>query len=279
MLSSSVRGHVGTLAQRPGRLRVAGGRSYQRTHVPAHAIAANPASGVLWCDQAGMALIMTLMVLLLLSALGLALVMTTQTETLISTNYRRGQEAVYAADAILDRATQDLVTVAQWNSVLAGTVKSGFVDGPAGPRTLPDGTVLNLNTYTPTLPIGVTGAQLYAYGPLLNLDPTAIFVTNQYVALWVADDACDETPQPCNAASDANGVVLLHAEAWGENGTHKILESLISRTSNTELERGYTGQRGQDEQNRRARKAAVQTPGKALTEMGLSLSTGGLVVK
>ena len=57
---------------------------------------------------------------------------------------------------------------------------------------------------------------------------------------------------------------------------HKVNEITIARTDTTELERGYTGQRGQDEQNRRARKAAVQTPGKALTMQTMTLTTGGI---
>ena len=56
----------------------------------------------------------------------------------------------------------------------------------------------------------------------------------------------------------------------------KIIELTVARTDTTELERGYTGQRGQDEQNRRARKAAVQTPGKTLTMQTLDLNLGGI---
>ena len=51
-------------------------------------------------------------------------------------------------------------------------------------------------------------------------------------------------------------------------------ETTLSRTDNTEIERGYTGQRGQDEQNRRARKAAVQTPGKGLSRSEMTLGGG-----
>jgi hypothetical protein len=46
----------------------------------------------------------------------------------------------------------------------------------------------------------------------------------------------------------------------------------LSRTDSTEIERGYTGQRGQDEQNRRARKAAVQTPGGSLSRNELTIN-------
>jgi len=68
----------------------------------------------------------------------------------------------------------------------------------------------------------------------------------------------------------------MRAEAFGPRGAHKVIELTLARTDTSELERGYTGQRGQDEQNRRARKAAVQTPGKALTMQSMTLTTGGI---
>src|SRR5439155_21725553 len=79
-----------------------------------------------------------------------------------------------------------------------------------------------------------------------------------------------------SAANPGAGVLALRAEAFGPRGAQKVIEATIARTDTTTLERGYTGQRGQDEQNRRARKAAVQTPGKALTMQSLTLSTGGV---
>jgi hypothetical protein len=51
------------------------------------------------------------------------------------------------------------------------------------------------------------------------------------------------------------------------------------KTSGTEIERGQIAQRGQDELNQRARKAAVQTPGKALSNMQMGVRPGGLVVQ
>ena len=77
---------------------------------------------------------------MLLTALGLGLVMTTMTETMITANYRDGGEAMYAADAGVERVMQDLLTVPDWNRILHGAVQSSFVDGaPSGTRTLPDG--------------------------------------------------------------------------------------------------------------------------------------------
>jgi len=69
-------------------------------------------------------------------------------------------------------------------------------------------------------------------------------------------------------------VLALRAQAYGPHGTHRVIEATVARTVSTGLERGYVGQRGQDEQNRRARKSAVQTPGKALTAQQLNMTTG-----
>ena len=68
-----------------------------------------------------------------------------------------------------------------------------------------------------------------------------------------------------NALSDANGTLTLHAEAIGPTGTRKVVEVTVARTSSTEIERGQIAQRGQEELNQRARKAAVGVAGKALT--------------
>src|SRR3989442_13643114 len=59
-------------------------------------------------DEQGVALIIALMAMLLLTALGMALTMTTMTETRITGNYRNGSEALYAADAAGEPVMQDL---------------------------------------------------------------------------------------------------------------------------------------------------------------------------
>ena len=82
--------------------------------------------------EQGIALIIALMSMLLLTALGMALMLTTTTETMITGNYRDGVEAMYAADAGIERTMQDLLTVPDWNNVLSSAdglssdVTSGF---------------------------------------------------------------------------------------------------------------------------------------------------------
>lgn len=238
-------------------------------------------------DERGTALIISLMAIMLLSALGMALVLTSNTETMITANYRNAQEALYAADAGVERSMQDLLLVpsSSWSSVLDGTVASGFVDAP--PSVLPDGRTADLDALTRTLQ-GDTDAlygssnqnrpvwKLYAHAPISDLLPEGAITTRSYIIVWAADDPGETDNDP---AKDVNGIITLRALAFSEGGARKIVETTVAHTSNNEMERGYVGQRGQDEQNRRARKTAVQTPGGSLTEMRMSLSTGGLAIQ
>lgn len=261
----------------------------------------------------GVALIIALMAMMLMMALGLTLVMTTTTETRISANYSQGTEALYAADAAVERVMDDILTVPDWNDILKGTARSAFVDGaPSGTRTLPDGSTLDLDKATNMLDCGLAAAcsdtdlntstderpwglnnprwKLYAYGPVSDMLPTDTINSNDYVVVWIADDPSETDNDPtadgnpgqnCGtdtgcSANPGSGVLAMHAEAYGPGGAKRVIEVTIAKTDTTEIERGYTGQRGQDEQNRRARKAAVQTPGKGLTQKELSLSTGNI---
>lgn len=252
-------------------------------------------------DESGIALIVALLCMLLLTALGMALTMTTMTERRISTNYRDGVETVYAADAGVERVMQDLLTVPDWNKILDGTTTSSFVDGSPGMRTLPDGSKMDLLQATAMVRCGKTTCtnadmdtatderpwaknnprwQLYAYGPVSDLIPTATLNSNVYVVVWIGDDPSendnnplvdgDPPADPSYTTNTGKGVVSMLAYAYGPTGVQRVIEATVARTDTTEIERGYTGQRGQDEQNRRARKAAVQTPGKTLTRTVLS---------
>ena len=257
-------------------------------------------------DEQGIALVMSLLAMMLLMALGTALVMTTMTETKIAGNYRNSFETLYAADGAVERVMQDILTVPNWDDILSGATTSAFIDGPpSGDRTLPDGRQINLTEATNIVrcgkiacsaadltaitddrPWGVNNPvwQLYAYGPLEDMIPTGTIASRQYVIVWIADDSSENDNDPlkdgqppagcgnnCATPNVGRGVISMLAQAFGPDGTSKTIEVTLARTDTTELERGYTGQRGQDEQNRRSRKAPVQTPGKALTRSTWSL--------
>src|SRR5689334_13966334 len=267
----------------------------------------------------GIAMVIAMMAMLLMTALGVALILTTLSETMIAGNFRNSQEGLYAADAAIERAMDDILTVPDWNKLLDGSTQSAFVDGaPSGQRTLLDGSTIDLaqalnmancqkvatcsasdlTAITSERPWGVNNPvwRLYGYGNLRDMLPATDTINSPYyVIVMVGDDPSDNdgnplldggglgacppgqvsalNPTPCNPGY---GVLALRAEAFGPRGAHKIIEITVARTDTTELERGYTGQRGQDEQNRRARKAAVQSPGKQLTNQSLNLASGGI---
>ena len=260
----------------------------------------------------GIAMIVALMAMMLMMALGMTLMLTTTTESKIAYNYNGGTEALYAADSAVERVMDDILTVPDWNEILNGNVRSAFVDGaPTGVRTLPDGSKLDLDKATSMLDCGKASGcsdadlnvstderpwgmnnprwKLYAYGPMTSMLPTVTINSSDYVVVWIADDPSETDNDPTKdgapgqncgnqdtscSSNPGLGVMAMHAESFGPGGTHRVIEVTLARTDTTEIERGYTGQRGQDEQNRRARKAAVQTPGRGLTQKELSLTTG-----
>ena len=242
-------------------------------------------------NEEGTALIIALMAMLLLTALAAAVVMVSSTEVKIAGNYNNGQETLYAADAAVERVVQDLLLIPRWNDILAGSVKSALIDGPDTTlKSVPGGTTIllccatksvtgQLQTLTDTVNLWGTNNpkwKLFAYAPLKDMLPDVEIDSPSYIAVWIADDPAEIDNNPL---ADSNGTLTLHAEAFGPTGTHKVIEVTVARTSGTEIERGQIAQRGQEELNQRSRKAAVQTPGKKLTNMRMNTSTGNLVVQ
>jgi len=242
-------------------------------------------------NEQGTALIIALMAMMLLTALGAAVVMVSTTETHIAANYRNSAEALYAADAATERVVEDLLQIPRWNDILSGTAQSGFVDGAmTSVKTLPGGGTMTLccgaNTATGQLQAetdtlnlwGPNNPQwkLFAWGPLEDMLPNHQIDSPMYVAVWIADDPAESDGNP---AADVNGTLTMHAEAIGSSGARKVIEVTVARTSSTEIERGQIAQRGQEELNQRARKAAVGQTGKALGNMRMNNSTGNLIVQ
>jgi hypothetical protein len=241
--------------------------------------------------EEGIALIIALMSMMLLTALAAGLVMVTNTESRISANYRNAQEALYAADGAAERVVEELLLIPRWNDILAGGVQSAFIDGGStGVKEIPGGGSVTLccgtNSITGQLQADTDGVgywgpnnpqwRLFAWGPLSDMLPNNAIDSPMYVAVWIADDPAETDNNP---VADGNGTLNLHAEAYGPGGTRKVIEVTVARTSSTEIERGQVAQRGQEELNQRARKAAVQTPGRSLTNIRMNVATGNLAVQ
>ena len=205
--------------------------------------------------ERGIALIIVLLAMALMSALGVALVLATVAETHISASFRRSHEAVYAAEAGATRAIDDMRAVADWSALPSGTVLSSFVDGAAGgTRRLDDGTVLDLtqamnlancqksascsvgdmNAVTDDRPWGANNPRwrLFAYGPLRAMLPSGAIRSPYYVIVMIGDDPGEIDDDPTIDGSPPNpgaGVIALRAEAFGPGGAHRVVELTVAR--------------------------------------------------
>src|SRR5205085_4624738 len=95
--------------------------------------------------EEGLAILAAVLASLLLFALGAALVLLTIVETGTAAGFVRSSEAVYAADAIAERALPELAQIPDWTTILNSARRSAMVDGsPNGARTLADGSRVNL---------------------------------------------------------------------------------------------------------------------------------------
>ena len=218
--------------------------------------------------ERGAALIVALMAMLLMMALGTALILTTSTESKISRNFKTGAEALYAADAGLERAVDDLRTIPDWSAALSGAAQSSFTDGaPAGRRALADGRPIDLGEIvnlanchktaacsssdledvTAARPWGPNNPvwQPFAWGRLADIATAGAVNSVFYLMVMVADDPSENdgdplrdgvtgcAPDQVTACNPGTGVLALRAEAFGPFGAHKILELTISRAGLT----------------------------------------------
>jgi hypothetical protein len=200
-----------------------------------------------------MMLVVALMVMVLVSALGAALILVTSTETTIAANFRNSLGALYAADAAAELALAEVATVADWDQLLNGRLRSAFVDGsPVGTR-LVSGTAVDLlqtvalaschkattcsaaemDAVTAERPWGANNPrwQLYAYGELESAVPGA--ESPYYVLVLVGDDPSESDNDPLDDGGGPDnpgaGVLLLRARAFGPRNAHKTVEIAIAR--------------------------------------------------
>jgi hypothetical protein len=204
----------------------------------------------------GIAMIMAMAATLLMSALGIALVLTTSSETIIASNFRDASEAAYAADAVFERSINDLVMVPDWNTVLTGAVQSAFIDGaPSGRRTLADGSTIDLgqilsmtncgkaaicsdadlDAVTAERPWGANNPrwQLYAYGNLTDMLPGHRIDSPYYVLLMVGDDPSETDGKPFEDGIDTPGagILALRAAALGPRGVRRTIDMTVVRAA------------------------------------------------
>jgi hypothetical protein len=214
-----------------------------------------PASHALESDR-GVALVATLLVMMLLSALALSLTMVTSTEEGVAAAYGIGSETFYAADAAFELAVQELAVTPDWSRVLDGSATSRFVDGQVSLRGWPDerartsaeATALatcrrtecssgDMDERTAERPWGANNPRwrLIAYGPIADLSASATVDSAGYVAVWAGDDPSDNDGNPLmdggeegGSSNPGRGVLTLLVHAYGTS-SRRAIEATVAR--------------------------------------------------
>jgi hypothetical protein len=218
-------------------------------------------------DERGVALVIALLAMVVMAAIGSALMLGAATESKIARNFRNGTEALYAADAVLEQVVGELRGVVDWNQLLSGSARSSFADGdPTGIRVLADGKTIDLakirndinchgangcsatalDAITADRPWGTNNPrwQPFAWGNLGLLLPDGSIDSPLYVMVFVADDPseCDDNPLVDGGAAvscpvgvtknPGGGIVHVRAEAFGPFGAHRAVEATVARAHN-----------------------------------------------
>jgi hypothetical protein len=187
----------------------------------------------------GIALLVAIMAMLLMTALGTALLLSSSSETIIAAHFQDGLEARYAAGAMIERGLDELLAAPDWNPMIGGLAVSSWVDGPpSGSRTLGDGSTVDLTqivniancqkivpcspselaAVTADRPWGANNPQwrLYAYGLLRDMLTPGTIDSPYYVLLLVGNG-----PLATQLA--------VRAEAFGGHGAHAVVEVTAGR--------------------------------------------------
>ncbi len=156
-----------------------------------------------------MPLVLTLVLGVVLAALGSAMAIGSATETMIAGAHRDGTVLFYAADAAVEFAVEELAR-SDWPAVLDTGTRSTFVD-----ETLPVSRSIE----------GPAGYEVYAYGPLADMLGRASREVDPYVAVWLAD----LTDPPAGAGSER--VVGILATAFGPGGGRRSVALTVRLSS------------------------------------------------
>lgn len=204
-------------------------------------------------NDAGMALIVALLMVSVLSVLGLGLGLVVSTDPLAAANQREASATHYVARGGLELAIQELAVASSWDSWLNGAATSSLVDGASsGTRTLPLGEALDIDRLTNLWTCGDAeactddqiatasrdrpwGANNPRWRPILHGPAPAIGLGDAtdlyYVIVWIGDDEgeVDGRPEVDGALGEGGGVVRLLAQAFGPFHSRQAVEAVVSR--------------------------------------------------
>lgn len=189
-------------------------------------------------SQNGIALVVTVLLMSLLTTLGLAVMLLSTGETWLSAAYQTSQGLSYAADSAIAGVQIDLTRSADWSPLLAAAGPASSLNDAAAFPTLTDATTIDLDAETRALQAKSDAIydaanpdrpvwRLFAHVPLSRLAP-GLNVPPIYLAAWIGDDGEDGDG---DAAIDSNGRVYVHAEAFAPGGARRAVEAAFGRVA------------------------------------------------
>ena len=211
-----------------------------------------------WPRANGIALLTTVIILLLVSAIGLGLALTTSLEPAAVANYEAAWRVRYGVEAALTAAVHDLVATDAWDAALAGTWRAPHLEPLPPTLTLGDGQRLSTAVLTSQATCGrdtCSDADASAFtvdrpwGPnnprwqpvgllrLSTVEPADTVAPWAVVVVWVGDDPAERDGDPRHdTALTEDGVrppgacvVAVRAEAFSVRAAHRTLFATVGR--------------------------------------------------
>lgn len=183
--------------------------------------------------EQGTALVLSLLVVVCLSGLGLGLATASGAERTVAGHAHGAIDTMLAADAAVESVLGDVAAAPDWSTWLSG-VTTSFRDTSLVVTT-PAKARVDLAAITAELQSDGTygtGANapvwhLIAWGRLAARLGLPSDANLNYVAVWAADDPAETDGRP---DLDANHILLLHGEAFGLGAGRCGVDVMIERT-------------------------------------------------
>lgn len=188
----------------------------------------------------GSALLPVMLLMFLFSAIVLGASAVVRVEITVGERFRGATEALYAAEAALASTVAELRALPSWNPVIDGTAPSASAQGLyAGNHVVPGGGLVRVccgpqsaagrlarDTSLSPLP----ARRAVQWRPFLWTTEAALLpgasASRRFLLVWVADDEGDGDGV---AGVDANGIVLVRAEAVEPGGLRRAVEAYVQR--------------------------------------------------
>ncbi len=159
-------------------------------------------------DEKGMALVLVLLFMMVLTLLGAGAVMISSTDIKISSNYKSGKQAFFLAEAGVEQARQLLRTNTQ-----SGTTLSTLLNAAIGADgTLTSSDTLSNFTNTDDVP--------YVNTTSLGAGSYRVYLTN---------DSDPTTGDTVTSTTDHNGKVTLTSFGYGPNGSRAVVQATVGQ--------------------------------------------------